>query len=398
MNRFRLPAFLTPRDKAPPRMPDPLQDALKSAPVKLPLAASGIKRISIELADQPEEARKYAEKYAELVQRFVDAFRKLEIKPHEEERFLTSVQRIVICSLKIISTSKVDLLFWESMKTNVWDCDNSSFLVFDVARELGVNVEMVVVPKHAFIATENFFFETTSGKYFPIQDLPQRYPIVYFRTSDMEKIHSISYDRRGAAYFGKGDYGNAIKDFSEAIRLNPEQRLAYYNRGNVYARMGKFNRAIEDCSEAIRLDPRDAETYYNRAMAYFGKRDYDRAITDFSEAIRCDPRCVQAYNNRGVTHAIKEDYDSAINDYTESIRLNPKDAGMYCNRGNAYFNKEDYDSAINDYTESIRLNPRYTYAYESRGEAYLGRNQMGDQARAQADYDKAAQLKLASGR
>src|SRR5260370_424375 len=50
-------------------------------------------------------------------------------------------------------------------------------------------------------------------------------------------------------------------------------RLAHYERGLSYKSKGDFGRAIADFTEAIRLDPKYAEAYYNRAGAYGNKGD-----------------------------------------------------------------------------------------------------------------------------
>jgi len=52
------------------------------------------------------------------------------------------------------------------------------------------------------------------------------------------------------------EVGRAIKDYDEAIRLNPQDAKAYHNRGLTYCRdLGEFERGIEDFDEAIRLNP-----------------------------------------------------------------------------------------------------------------------------------------------
>lgn len=99
---------------------------------------------------------------------------------------------------------------------------------------------------------------------------------------------------------------------------------AYYYRGNAYADKKDHDRSIADYSEAIRLDPQNDAAYLNRGMEYTDKRGHDRAIADFSEAIRLNPQYDKAYFNRGNSHADKLDLDLAIADYSEAIRLNPQ--------------------------------------------------------------------------
>ena len=48
----------------------------------------------------------------------------------------------------------------------------------------------------------------------------------------------------------------AIKDYTEAIKLQPDDaNKIYNNRGIAYAEKGEFEKAISDYTEAIRLNP-----------------------------------------------------------------------------------------------------------------------------------------------
>jgi Flp pilus assembly protein TadD len=49
----------------------------------------------------------------------------------------------------------------------------------------------------------------------------------------------------------KGNYGKAIDDFTEAIRLDSSSPEAYRNRAVAYGMMGKYDNAITDYIEAM---------------------------------------------------------------------------------------------------------------------------------------------------
>jgi tetratricopeptide (TPR) repeat protein len=200
-----------------------------------------------------------------------------------------------------------------------------------------------------------------------------------------------AYDR-GVEYFDKESYIEAIAEFDQAIRLDPNYAEAYAYRARSYnsnSSKRDLNQGLSDANKAIQLNPRLGIGYFARAYVYSEKNDYDRAIADYTEAIRLNPNFAPAYNNRGIRYSEKNDNDRAIADFTEAIRINPNYSTAYISRGNAFYDKKDYDRAIADYTEAIRINPNYSNAYNNRGDAYYNKKEYD---RAIADYNEAIRL------
>ena len=99
----------------------------------------------------------------------------------------------------------------------------------------------------------------------------------------------------GLEHIGKGQYKEAIADFTNFIKINPDYAAAYINRGVAYyeikeyelalndynsahetlkmikhiqievtnTELGNYDDAIEDCSKAIEINPNNAKAYYN---------------------------------------------------------------------------------------------------------------------------------------
>jgi tetratricopeptide (TPR) repeat protein len=57
----------------------------------------------------------------------------------------------------------------------------------------------------------------------------------------------------------EGDYEEAIKDFTEAIKIKPGYATAYFNRGNAWMGLGEYRNALKDFKKAIELDPKKRE-------------------------------------------------------------------------------------------------------------------------------------------
>lgn len=80
----------------------------------------------------------------------------------------------------------------------------------------------------------------------------------------------------------------AIADFTEAIRLDPKHAAAFRERGVVYERVNRMREALADLNTAIRLDPTNAVAHYTRAKVYGAQKNYPAARRDAETALRLD--------------------------------------------------------------------------------------------------------------
>jgi tetratricopeptide (TPR) repeat protein len=166
-----------------------------------------------------------------------------------------------------------------------------------------------------------------------------------------------AYGNRGIAYDNKGEYDHAVRDYDEAVRLDPTSAAGHRFRGNAYKLQKDYDRAIAEYNEAISLDPNDKLAINNRGVSYYVKKDYDHAVADYSEAIRLDPAYALAIYDRGLAYRMKRDTERAIADFDEALRLEPKFVFAFIARGGAYAEKKEFDRAIADYTEAILMEP-----------------------------------------
>jgi tetratricopeptide (TPR) repeat protein len=143
------------------------------------------------------------------------------------------------------------------------------------------------------------------------------------QTSTSGTGSSNTFYERGREYYIKSDYDNAITQYTEAIRIDPNYAWAYSGRGSAYRMKGQYDTAIKDLNEAIRLDPNNALAYSNRGEAYRMKGQYDTAFKDLNEAIRLDPNYAWAYARRGQAYRGLGQKDRAIQDLEKALSLDP---------------------------------------------------------------------------
>jgi tetratricopeptide (TPR) repeat protein len=194
---------------------------------------------------------------------------------------------------------------------------------------------------------------------------------------------------RGQVWEDKKDYAKALVDYDEAIRLDPKSPWAFGTRGEIWSEKEEYAKALADFDEAIRLDPEDAEAFSARGYVWLNKGDFDKALADFDEAIHLDPKDARAFGQRGYIWSVKREYDKAVADLTEAARLDPKDSTVFNIRGVVLAAKMEYDKAVADFTVAIRLDPKLASAFHTRGVLWLSKRVYD---RALDDLDQAIRL------
>jgi tetratricopeptide (TPR) repeat protein len=94
-----------------------------------------------------------------------------------------------------------------------------------------------------------------------------------------------TYYNRWILHEKRKDWGSAIADYTNVIRLNPKHAQAYNNHGTLLKRQGNLAGAIADFETAIRLNPFSPEAYANRGVIRLSQNDLGGAHHDFTKAL-----------------------------------------------------------------------------------------------------------------
>jgi S1-C subfamily serine protease len=186
----------------------------------------------------------------------------------------------------------------------------------------------------------------------------------------------------------------AVQEFSQAVRLNPNYEMAYFMRAVAYDQLREYKKALQDFDRTIEIDPKDADNYYVRAVHKIESpniRDYPGALADLDRAIALSPRYTRAYIQRGTLKYEKlEDFKGALTDLNQAIALSPRSVLAYQERASVKRKLEDFRGALADYDQAIKINPKGASFYFNR--AGLKRGKLQDRAGAIQDYRQAARL------
>ena len=101
---------------------------------------------------------------------------------------------------------------------------------------------------------------------------------------------------------------------SQVLMSNAEVAVlanARHQRGMSYFRKKQLDEAIADYNEALKLDPNFVLAWSARSLAFQGKGDTERALADLNEAVRIDPGSADMHLLRGNLFRVRKEWDNA---------------------------------------------------------------------------------------
>jgi tetratricopeptide (TPR) repeat protein len=213
-------------------------------------------------------------------------------------------------------------------------------------------------------------------------------------------------DRANRRYRGR-DLEGALHDLTQALRLDSEDTQIRFFRGRIYFELGRYAEAIEDFEEIARLDPEfklDQKyflAYAERARQRFNNGDMESALSDFEKGLLADPkiaqdplfaRALQWKMDRTLAQKQSEEavkiFERGLSMGTQ-LRAGPALASAYFDAGKKRFEAADWKVAIKHLTQALKFRPDNLDALYMRACAARNNADLGDALR---DFEKVLQL------
>src|SRR6266705_303045 len=199
------------------------------------------------------------------------------------------------------------------------------------------------------------------------------------------------------------DIKEAIKDFQEAIRIDPQYALAYtgladcYVLGNVMQLPPKeaMPIATDSARKALAIDNNLAEAHTSLAKIKLSYEwDWTGAETEFQQAIKINPGYATAHQWYGVYLSEMGRHDESISERTIAQELDPLSLSIATGLARAMYWARRYDEAIQNLQAALAKDQTYADTQWSLGLVYEQKRMYPEAITA---FQKAVELSKTAG-
>jgi serine/threonine protein kinase/Flp pilus assembly protein TadD len=198
------------------------------------------------------------------------------------------------------------------------------------------------------------------------------------------------YLNRGISLLDAGEVDAAIADYRQCLALAPQYVVAHLCLGSALRARGRLDDAVAELHEALRLNKDFAPSHSNLGVALMDKGRPEDGLAEHYEAIRLDKDYPQAHYNLGEALHKRGRLDDALAEFQEAIRLKKDYALAHAGLGTVLARKGRLDEAIAALQEAVRLKKDFAVAHYNLGKALFDKGRLDD---AIAEYREALRLK-----
>lgn len=214
---------------------------------------------------------------------------------------------------------------------------------------------------------------------------------------------AILYYNRGAKYYDRGLYEEAIGYFNKSLRINSKVAMVHYTLANAYMGKGMPDEAIKEYRKTIEVDPGYIKAYRRLAQAYLDRNMYNEAINLLKEAEGKFPadqeinKLLRAalfeyaveYLSGGIDAFLAGDKQKAFSLLNKAAEIKPDFVYTRYTLGYFYYSEDNLDLAEAKLNEAIKIDSGYWPAYKLLGNIYF---EKGNYQRAIEWYKQALAL------
>ena len=148
-------------------------------------------------------------------------------------------------------------------------------------------------------------------------------------SSKDKEYKAFAYGTRAQVYLNLEDTIQALKDYSQAINIVPDDDRFYNQRAQVYYEQGKYDLADKDYLKMISLKEGDVMGYMGIGRNANAQKRYEDAIKQFDYVVKLEPNYSSAYSFRAESYIGLKKYNEAIDDVISALGIDRDQKAFY---------------------------------------------------------------------
>jgi tetratricopeptide (TPR) repeat protein len=200
------------------------------------------------------------------------------------------------------------------------------------------------------------------GEYRELQALTAKYKDVFPKEPNIPLL---------AGYVSKHDgrLEQAVEEFTEALRRDPNIVTAYTNRGFVLNDLHQPGRAASDFEQALKREPQNAEAHMGLAFAELNLGHLQAAVrqTQLAEAVAGESGLIHAI--RATAYGREGLLTKSAAEYRAALKFDSTDGSLYLGLGNVFFAQRRYREAVLELQTAQKFLPENASIYALRARA-----------------------------
>jgi tetratricopeptide (TPR) repeat protein len=161
----------------------------------------------------------------------------------------------------------------------------------------------------------------------------------------------------GVALLEKERFDEALADFQQALKGNPNKAEVLNNMGDAFLRMGRINESFPYLQQALEMEPTRPDVLSNLGNALLRSGHVDEAIVHLQKALQGYPDYVPALNYLGVALLQKGREDESLVHLQHALEIDPDHKSAHFNLANTLIQKGRSDEAITHLQRVLTIDP-----------------------------------------
>ena len=197
---------------------------------------------------------------------------------------------------------------------------------------------------------------------------------------------ALKHAAEGERLYELMQYEDAIKEYSEAVKVQPSFSAAYLGIGRCLAETGRFDEALKQYKTALDLDPKNDEIMCEIARAYIQKGLGDEGLLMLDKAEERNEDNPKIFLYRGIYYYQIMQYEPAVNEFMKAVKEDPKSPEPYIQLSLLSMNAaipsyQDKEKAVEYAKKSVDLAPNSLRALDTLANAYFfaGRHDLAEE-------------------